>query len=173
MGLYSQYLRELRPLMMKNNVRLVHLGLANQLPESVRKELAESISLTSKNSGLIVSLALNYGSRTEIVEAVKKIAKEYKTGKLSLEDINEECISNHLDTATLPDPDLLIRTSNELRISNFLLWQISYTEFYVTETLWPDFDSAQMDKAIIAYAHRSRRFGGINADNLASSSPIA
>jgi undecaprenyl diphosphate synthase len=161
MYLYAQYLVKIRPMLMDNNVRLVHLGLASQLPESVQTALSETVAMTATNTGMILALALNYGSRTEIVEAVKKIAQEYKHGTLNLDAINEECINAHLDTAGLPDPDLIIRTSSELRISNFLLWQISYAEFHVTDTLWPDFDKADMDKAIIAYAGRSRRFGDV------------
>ncbi len=163
MYLYSQYLVKIRPMLMENNVRLVHLGLASQLPDSVQKELKTSVEMTAANTGMILALALNYGSRTEMIEAVKKIAQEYKEEKLTLADIDEQCVSEHLDTAGLPDPDLVIRTSNELRISNFLLWQISYAEFYVTETLWPDFDKPDMDKAIMAYAGRNRRFGDVTA----------
>jgi undecaprenyl diphosphate synthase len=163
MYLYSQYLVKIRPMLMENNVKLVHLGIAEQLPESVQVELTQTVKMTAANTGMVLAIALNYGSRTEIVKAIKEIAHQCKAGKLSPDDINEECISAHLDTAGLSDPDLLIRTSNELRISNFLLWQISYTEFYVTDTLWPDFDKADMDKAIIAYAGRSRRFGDITS----------
>jgi undecaprenyl diphosphate synthase len=163
MYLYSQYLVKIRPMLMENNVKLVHLGIAEQLPESVQVELTQTVKMTAANTGMVLAIALNYGSRTEIVKAIKEIARQCKAGKLSPDDINEECISAHLDTAGLSDPDLLIRTSNELRISNFLLWQISYTEFYVTDTLWPDFDKADMDKAIIAYAGRSRRFGDITS----------
>ena len=163
MHLYAQYLINIRPMLMKNNVRLVHLGIAGQLPESVQVELAATAEMTAANTGMVLAIALNYGSRTEIVEAVKKIAQECRAGTLNPADIDEECVSTHLDTAGLPDPDLLIRTSNELRISNFLLWQISYSEFYVTATLWPDFDKADIDKAIIAYAGRSRRFGDITS----------
>jgi undecaprenyl diphosphate synthase len=161
MWLYAQYLVKIRPTLMENNVRLAHLGLASQLPESVQTALSETVAMTASNTGMVLALALNYGSRTEIVEAIKKIAQEYKTGTLGIEDIDDECVSAHLDTAGLADPDLVIRTSNELRISNFLLWQISYSEFYVTDTLWPDFDKADMDKAIIAYAGRNRRFGDV------------
>ena len=161
MYLYAQYLVKIRPMLMDNNVRLVHLGLASQLPESVKKALSETVAMTAENTGMVLALALNYGSRTEIVEAVKKIAQECKAGKLNPEDIDEECVSGHLDTAGLPDPDLVIRTSSELRISNFLLWQISYSEFYVTETLWPDFDKADIDNAVLVYAGRSRRFGDV------------
>ena len=161
MYLYAQYLVKIRPMLMDNNVRLAHLGLASQLPESVQTALSETVAITAANTGMVLALALNYGSRTEIVEAVKKIAKKCKAGELAPDDIDEQCVAAHLDTAGLPDPDLVIRTSSELRISNFLLWQISYSEFYVTETLWPDFDKADIDKAVAAYAGRSRRFGDV------------
>jgi undecaprenyl diphosphate synthase len=161
MYLYTQYLIGIRPTLMKNNVRLVHLGKLAQLPPSVKTELAKSIQMTAANTGMRLALALNYGSRTEIIDAARKIAQEYKSGKLRLKDIDEQCISRHLYTAGLPDPDLLIRTANEMRISNFLLWQISYSEFYVTKTYWPDFNKADLEKAILAYAQRQRRFGTI------------
>jgi undecaprenyl diphosphate synthase len=111
---------------------------------------------------MILALALNYGSRAEIIDATKKIAQECKDGSLDVGDIDENCISRHLYTAGLPDPDLLIRTANEMRVSNFLLWQISYSEFYVTETLWPDFTGKDLEDAILAYSNRTRRFGSIN-----------
>jgi undecaprenyl diphosphate synthase len=161
MWLYAQYLVKIRPMLMDNNVRLVHLGLASQLPESVQTALSETVAMTAANTGMALALALNYGSRTEIVEAIRKIAKKCKAGELSPEEIDEQCVNAHLDTAGLPDPDLVIRTSSELRISNFLLWQISYSEFYVTETLWPDFDKADIDNAIKVFAGRSRRFGDV------------
>jgi undecaprenyl diphosphate synthase len=132
-----------------------------QLPPAVKKELAKTIELTATNTGMILALALNYGGRVEIIDAAKKIAQEYKKGQLSLKDIDEQCISQHLYTAGLAEPDLLIRTANEMRISNFLLWQISYSEFYVTKTLWPDFKKSDLEKAILAYAKRNRRFGDI------------
>ena len=163
MHLYTQYLVGIRPTMMKNNVKLIHLGRLAQLPEAVKKELAKTIETTAGNTGMTLALALNYGSRTEIVDAAKKIAQQYKKGKLHLEDIDEECISRHLYTAGLAEPDLLIRTANEMRVSNFLLWQISYSEFYVTKTLWPDFKKAALEKAILAYAKRNRRFGSIKS----------
>ena len=161
MHLYAQYLVKIRPMLMKNNVRLVHLGLASQLPESVQMALSETIAMTAANTGMVLAIALNYGSRTEIVEAIKKIAKKCKAGTLNPEDIDEECVNAHLDTAGLPDPDLVIRTSSELRISNFLLWQISYAELVVTPTLWPDFKKPQFFAALEEYAKRNRRFGGI------------
>lgn len=161
MQLYSQYLTEIRPKLMKNNVKLVHLGRLAGLPPGVRTELVQTVRLTADNTGMTLALALNYGGRAELVDATREIARQYRKGQLRLEDIDEGCIGRHLYTAGLSDPDLLIRTANEMRVSNFLLWQISYSEFYVTRTLWPDFNKPSLRKAIIAYAKRNRRFGGI------------
>jgi len=161
MQLYSQYLVEIRPKLMKNNVKLIHLGRLAGLPAAVRQELTETVRMTADNTGMRLALALNYGGRAEIVDAVRKIAQEYREGQLQLEDIDEVCIGRYLYTAGLSDPDLLIRTADEMRVSNFLLWQISYSEFYVTETLWPDFNKASLESAVMAYAKRNRRFGGI------------
>ncbi len=161
MHLYTQYLIEIRPTLMKDNVKLIHLGRLAGLPDAVKTELTKTMEVTSENTGMMLELALNYGGRTEIVDAARRIAQGHKTGKLSLEDIDEQCISRHLYTAGVADPDLLIRTANEMRVSNFLLWQISYSEFYVTKTLWPDFKKASLEKAIVAYAKRDRRFGAI------------
>ncbi len=161
MHLYTQYLVEIRPTLKKNNVKLVHLGRMDGLPSSVRNELNKTMEMTSSNTGMILALALNYGGRAEIIDATKKIAQQYKKGTLSLNDIDEDVINQNLYTAGLCEPDLLIRTANEMRISNFLLWQISYSEFYVTKTLWPDFKKAALEKAIMAYAQRTRRFGTI------------
>lgn len=161
MHLYTQYLIEIRPTLMKNNVKLVHLGRTDGLPSTVMGELTKTMEMTSSNTGMILALALNYGGRAEIIDATKAIAQEYKKGTLSLEDIDENVINRNLYTAGLSEPDLLIRTANEMRISNFLLWQISYSEFYVTKTLWPDFKKAALEKAIMAYAKRTRRFGTI------------
>ena len=161
MYLYTQYLINIRPTLMKNNVKLVHLGRLAHLPETVKTELLKTVELTADNTGMKLALALNYGGRVEIADATRKIAQEYKRGKLRLKDIDEKCISRHLYTADLADPDLLIRTANEMRVSNFLLWQISYSEFYVTKTLWPDFQRADLEKAILAYAKRNRRFGTV------------
>ena len=161
MHLYSQYLVGIRPTLKKNNVKLLHLGRMEGLPASVQNDLKTTIEMTSSNTGMILALALNYGGRAEIVDAVKKIAQEYKKGTLHLKDIDETVINKHLYTAGLEEPDLLIRTANEMRISNFLLWQISYSEFYVTKTFWPDFKKAALEKAILAYAKRTRRFGTI------------
>jgi undecaprenyl diphosphate synthase len=159
MHIYTRYLVAIRPMLERNNVRLVHLGTLDNLPEGLIKELDKTLELTAENTGMRLALALNYGGRDEIVYAVKNIAAEHKDGKLSLEDIDHDCISKHLYTAKLPDPDLLIRTASELRVSNFLLWQISYSEFYVTDLYWPDFIEEQLEKAILVYAKRVRRFG--------------
>jgi undecaprenyl diphosphate synthase len=117
--------------------------------------------MSAGHTGMILALALNYGSREEIVDAVKKLCKKTAEGKIKAKDIDEQVIADNLYTARLPDPDLVIRTSNEMRISNFLLWQISYAEFYITPTLWPDFTAADIDEAILAFSKRSRRMGDI------------
>ena len=161
MELYTRYLVEIRPTLTKNNVRLVHLGWLAGLPPALRKEFIKTIELTAGNTGMVLALALNYSARAEIVDATKKIAQEYQMRKLRLGDINERCISEHLYTAGLADPDLLIRTASEMRVSNFLLWQISYSEFYVTKTFWPEFKRASLERAILAYAKRDRRFGTV------------
>jgi len=163
MGLYTQYLIGIRPMMMKNHVKLVHLGRLDGLPEMLKTELANSIEMTADNDGMMLGFALNYSSRTELEDAIKKIAAECKEGKLSPEDIDEQCISRHLYAPIIGEPDLLIRTANEMRVSNFLLWQISYAEFFVTETLWPDFTKHNLEEAILDYARRNRRFGNIDS----------
>ncbi len=161
MHLYTQYLIEIRATLMKNNVKLVHLGRSAGLPAPVQNELRKTMEITDANTGMILALALNYGGRTEIIDATIQIAQEHKNGKLRLRDIDEQCVSRHLYTAGLAEPDLLIRTANEMRISNFLLWQISYSEFYITKTLWPDFKKSSLENAILAYAKRNRRFGTV------------
>ena len=166
MNLYTQYLIGIRDTLTKNNVKLIHLGRLSHLPPAVKTELAKTVAMTAGNTGMILALALNYGGRTEVADAAQKIAQEYKDGKLGLNDIDEQCISGRLYTAGLAEPDLLIRTAGEMRISNFLLWQISYSEFYVTRTLWPDFKRAAMEKAIRAYAKRTRRFGTVRGREL-------
>ena len=166
MSLYAQYLVGIRPTLFRNNTKLVHLGRLAELPREVKAELVKTIELTAANTGMLLALALNYSGRGEIIDAAKKIAQEYKKGKLRIKDIDESCISGYLYTAGFAEPDLLIRTANERRISNFLLWQISYSEFYVTKTLWPDFKKPDLVKAIVDYARRERRFGAIkNAAN--------
>jgi undecaprenyl diphosphate synthase len=143
----------------RNNVRLEAIGQIYRLPEAVQSQLEKTKLALSKNSGLTLTLALSYGGRTEIVEAVRAIATKVQEGKLEAAEINEQVIAQHLYTKNMPDPDLLIRTSGEMRVSNFLLWQISYAELVVTPTLWPDFRKAQLHEAIEEYARRHRRFG--------------
>jgi undecaprenyl diphosphate synthase len=145
----------------RNNVRLEVIGQIYRLPEFVQEQLRKTQAALAKNNGLTLVLALSYGGRTEIVEAVRAIAEEAKKGKLEPAEINEQVISQHLYTRHTPDPDLLIRTSGEMRVSNFLLWQISYSELVVTQTLWPDFRKPQLFAAIEEYARRHRRFGGV------------
>ena len=155
------YLKRETPELNKNNVRLEVIGQIYRLPENVQEHLKKSIATLSKNNGLTLVMALSYGSRIEIVEAVRSIAEKAKQGKLDPADINEQVISQHLWTRNVPDPDLLIRTSGEMRISNFLLWQISYTELVVTHTLWPDFRKLQFFSALEEYTRRHRRFGAL------------
>jgi undecaprenyl diphosphate synthase len=155
------YLKTETPELNKNNVRLEVIGQIYRLPENVQEHLKKSIQTLSKNSGLTLVMALSYGSRIEIVDAVRHISEEVKRGKLDPADINEKVISDHLWTRNIPDPDLLIRTSGEMRVSNFLLWQISYAELVITPTLWPDFRKPQFYAALEEYAQRHRRFGGV------------
>lgn len=143
----------------KNNIRLNAIGHLHNLPESNRKALTEVIEATKNNTRMTLTLALSYGSREELSEATKKIAIDYKAGKISLEEINQEKISEHLYTHNIPDPELMIRTSGEHRISNFLLWQLAYTELYFTEKFWPEFAKNDLFKAIYDYQQRERRFG--------------
>ncbi|MBU6410874.1 MAG: isoprenyl transferase [Verrucomicrobia bacterium] len=155
------YLKSETPELNKNNVRLEIIGQVWRLPENVQEHLKKSIAVLSKNTGLTLVMALSYGSRIEIVEAVRSIADKVKRGKIEPADVNEQTIADHLWTRNVPDPDLLIRTSGEMRLSNFLLWQISYAELVITPTLWPDFRKPQFCAALEEYALRHRRFGGV------------
>jgi len=155
------YLKTETPELNKSNVHLEVIGQIYRLPENVQEHLKKSIATLSRNNGLTLVMALSYGSRIEIVDAVRRISEEVKRGKLDPADINEEVISDHLWTRNIPDPDLLIRTSGEMRVSNFLLWQISYAELVITPTLWPDFKKPQFFAALEEYARRNRRFGGV------------
>ena len=155
------YLKIETPELNKNNVRLEVIGQIYRLPENVQEHLRKSIATLSKNNGLTLVMALSYGSRIEIVDAVRRIGEKVKRGKLEPADITEEVISDHLWTRNIPDPDLLIRTSGEMRVSNFLLWQISYAELVITPTLWPDFRRPQFYAALEEYTRRHRRFGGV------------
>ena len=145
----------------RSNVRLEVIGQIYRLPEFVQTQLKKTQTALAKNNGLTLILALSYGGRTEIIEAPRAIATKVKEGKLEPEEINEQLISQHLYTRHFPDPDLLIRTSGEMRISNFLLWQISYTELVIVPTLWPDFRKPQLYEALEEYTRRHRRFGGL------------
>ena len=157
----ARYLKSEIAELNKNNVRLEIIGQVYRLPEFVQEQLAKTQAALSKNTGLTLVLALSYGGRTEIVEATRAIADKVKSGQIDPAEITEQVISQHLYTRHIPDPDLLIRTSGEMRVSNFLLWQISYSEFVVTPTLWPDFRRPQLVEALEEYARRHRRFGGV------------
>jgi undecaprenyl diphosphate synthase len=145
----------------KSNVRLEVIGQVYRLPENVQEQLKKTIATLSRNNGLTLVMALSYGGRTEIVEAARSLARKVKAGELDPAEITEPVFAQHLYTRNLPDPDLLVRTSGEMRVSNFLLWQISYTELVVTPTLWPDFRKPQFFEALEEYSRRHRRFGGI------------
>ena len=145
----------------KNNVKLEVIGQIYRLPDHVQEQLKKAMHTLAKNNGLTLVMALSYGSRIEIVEAVRGIATKVKEGRLDPADINEQVVSQHLWTRNIPDPDVLIRTSGEMRVSNFLLWQISYAELVITPTLWPDFRKPQLIAALEDYARRHRRFGGV------------
>jgi undecaprenyl diphosphate synthase len=157
----ARYLKNEISELNRNNVRLDVIGQIYRLPEFVQEQLRKTMTVLAKNNGLTLILALSYGGRTEIVDAVRSIAGKVQAGQLDAEEINEQLISQHLYTRHYPDPDLLIRTSGEMRVSNFLLWQISYAELVVTPTLWPDFRKAQFFQALEEYGGRHRRFGGV------------
>ena len=169
------YLRRELPELMENNIRLVAIGRLEALPKQVRQELEAVMEATAGNNGLIVNLAINYGGRAELVDAVNALLDQARIeGTLDRLQVKEEDIASKLYTAKIPDPDLLIRTSGEMRISNFLLWQIAYSEIYVTETLWPDFKRSDLLRAILDYQKRDRRFGGVKTDVVPDSSePVA
>ena len=159
--LVSTIKKELKTLQ-KNNVRLTTIGAIDKLPKGCKKELAEAIDQTRNNTGLTLVLALSYSGRWEIIEAVKRLAKDVKSGDMEIDKIDDAVFEGYLNTGGIPDPELLIRTSGEMRISNFLLWQIAYTEIYITSKLWPDFRKDDLNEAIISYQKRERRFGRIS-----------
>jgi undecaprenyl diphosphate synthase len=159
MQLLREYLRQEMPLIQKNNIRMRFLGRPDDLPEAVQRDTRKAELETAKNTGMVLCVALNYGGRAEIVDAVNEILRE-KAGKAAGR-VTEEEFSEKMYTTGLPDPDLLIRTSGEMRVSNFLLWQIAYAEIYVTETLWPDFNRARLLEAFVDFQKRERRYGGI------------
>jgi undecaprenyl diphosphate synthase len=165
MDLYVEYLISQRQLLIDNNIRFVQIGRRQGLPAPVLQELDRTLDITGKNTGMTLCLAINYGSRSEITDAVRAIAQKARLGTLDPASITPETISENLYTAGMPDPDLLIRTAGEMRISNYLLWQISYAEFYVTNVFWPDFSIGELHKAFENFAGRNRRFGGIDQSN--------
>ena len=159
MELLARYLDTKLKEMKENNIIFNAIGNLNDLPSVIQKKIAQGMADTRQNTGLTVTFAFSYSSRLEITEACRRIASEAKAGRLAPEDISEATVSAHLYTHNLPDPDLLIRTSGEMRVSNFLLWQISYAELYVTEKFWPEFTPQEFEKALEAYQRRERRFG--------------
>jgi len=160
------YLRKELPELLRHDIRLNAIGRLEALPAEVRRELLEAVQATTGKRGLLVNLALNYSGRAELVDAMAAIVKEAGCrDRLGDLHISEELLASHLSTAGLPDPDLLIRTSGEMRVSNFLLWQIAYAELYVTQTLWPDFTRTDLLQAILDYQHRDRRFGGLGTSS--------
>jgi undecaprenyl diphosphate synthase len=163
MALLREYLIAERDSLVKNNLRLKIIGRRERLPSEVQEEMDATLAACAENTGMTLCLAINYGSRTELVDCFREIAGKVANGNLDPNEITEETIDSHLYTAGLPDPDLLIRTSGEMRISNFLLWQISYAEIWVTEIAWPEFDREHLAAAIREYANRQRRFGGLKS----------
>jgi undecaprenyl diphosphate synthase len=163
MHLLEQYMIEERTTIMDNNLRVRMIGRRKGIPEQVLRELDKTVDMSSANSGMWLNLAVNYGGRSELVDAVRSICKQIAAGQMKPGDVDENVIADHLYTAGLDDPDLLVRTAGELRISNFLLWQISYAEIWVTERCWPEFDEATLHDAIRDFASRNRKFGGLNS----------
>ena len=166
MRLPEEFLGTYLPELIEQNVQVKMMGNIESLPEHTRRAVNKAMEQTSKNDGLILNFALNYGSRDEIVQAVKQMAEDVQEGKLQTETINEDLISSYLMTKNLQDPDLLIRTSGEVRLSNFMLWQLAYTEFCFTDTLWPDFNEESLMDAIESYQKRQRRYGGLKGEEI-------
>jgi undecaprenyl diphosphate synthase len=173
MRLLREYLKRELPAIHKNNIRLLIIGRSEQLPEGVRKDIEHGMQMTARNTGMKLVVALNYGGRAELVDAFNVMLQHVRSNGLSGFQADEQTISEHLYTAGLPDPDLLIRTSGEMRVSNFLLWQIAYAEIYVTETLWPDFSRARLLDALVDFQKRERRYGGLNASESGESAKVA
>lgn len=160
----KEFLHVYLPELIEMNVKVETIGNIDELPDYTIESIMYAKEKTKDNTGLLVNFALNYGSRNEITEAIKQVVSEFEQGDLKVEDIDEDAISKHLYTDCLRDPDLLIRTSGEKRLSNFLLWQLAYTEFWFTDVLWPDFDESVFEEAIIEYQKRKRRYGGIEEE---------
>lgn len=163
MHLLQQYMIEERSTICQHNIRLSVIGRREGIPEDVLREVDKTVALSATNTGPRLCLAINYGGRGELVDAVRRIARRVQLGQLHPDEITEQTVADHLDTAGMPDPDLLIRTASEMRVSNFLLWQISYAEIWVTDRLWPEFDEALLRQAIRDFAARDRRFGGLSS----------
>jgi undecaprenyl diphosphate synthase len=161
MGLLKTYLIQERPTLLKNDIRLTIIGRREGIPDEVLSEMDRSVELSKNGKSLTLCLAINYGSRQEIVDAIRALATDVQSGDLHPDSIDEAAVANRLYTAGVPDPDLLIRTSGEMRISNYLLWQISYSEIWITEKSWPEFEKEDLVRAIVDYNKRDRRFGGI------------
>ena len=162
MHLLEQYMVEERGLLMRQGIRLSMIGRREGLPPETLEALDRTVALCSANSGMRLCLAINYGSRAEIADAARALACDAAAGRLDPTEIDEAALASRLDTAGMPDPDLLVRTAGEMRISNFLLWQISYAELWITPTAWPEFEERHLDEAIAAFAGRDRRFGGLS-----------
>ncbi|MGC1106529.1 MAG: isoprenyl transferase [Candidatus Acidiferrales bacterium] len=165
MRLLREYLKRELPSIHGNNIRLLVIGRSAQLPEAVRKDIENAMRLTSQNTGMKLVVALNYGGRAELVDAFNAILDRVRLNGLSAFQADEQTISDHLYTAGLPDPDLLIRTSGEMRVSNFLLWQIAYAELYITDALWPDFSRERLLEALLNFQQRERRYGGLGRES--------
>ena len=161
MKLLRQYLKDCIKRSTKNNMCVRVIGDITPLAEDMKESIRELEEATKNNTGLHFQVALNYGSRDEMIRGIRKMAGDLKSGSLQAEDISETVFEKYLDTSGIPDPDLMIRTSGEMRLSNFMLWQLAYTEFYFTDVLWPDFDKAELQKAIDYYNGRERRYGGV------------
>jgi undecaprenyl diphosphate synthase len=161
MTLLHKYLIDERAEIMEQNIRFTMIGRRQELPAKVLRELDENIRVSQNNTGMVLCLAINYGGRTELVDAVRSIVEQVRQGKLAPDEIDEATLNDALYTAGMPDPDLLIRTAGEMRVSNFLLWQISYAELWVTKRCWPDFDAPTLHQALREYGERERRFGGL------------
>ncbi len=168
MQMYIDYLKSERQTMRENNIRFQQIGRLDNLPEPVLDEVNRTLEETRHHTGLTLTLALNYGSRAEITDAVQAIAKKVKAGELDPARITEQTVADHLYTAGVPDPDLLIRTAGELRLSNYLLWQISYAELFISDALWPDFREPHLHEAILSFSQRNRRFGALDHTNTLS-----
>lgn len=164
MSLPGQFLTSFMPELMERNIRIEMIGVMESLPKHTQNVLKKAMDQTANNTGLILNFAMNYGGRAEIVMAMQTMMREVEMGELSIHELTEEHISRHMMTAHLPEPDLLIRTSGEVRLSNFMLWQLAYTEFWFSDVHWPDFDEACLKEAISVYQNRNRRYGGLKGE---------